>query len=368
VVRARFADADFFVREDLKQPLVDYLTRLRTLMFQVKLGSMYDKSQRVRAITEKLAVALSLGETDTVTALRAAELCKADLATRMVVEMTSLQGMMGRHYALLSGESAAVAQAIWEHYLPRSTGDALPQERPGLVVGLADRLDTLAGLFAAGLAPSGTKDPFAQRRAALGLVQALIGTKLDFDLRWAVKEIAAPALPIPAEAENLEACIQFIIERLRNLLLEQGGRYDVVEAVLGAQGHNPAQAAQALAALTAWVERPDWNTILPAYSRCVRITRDLKERYPVTPEFFAEAAERELYAALQNVEATPRRAGSVEDFFACFLPLIPQINHFFDAVLVMAEDAALRQNRLGMLQRIASLADGVADFSRLEGF
>jgi glycyl-tRNA synthetase len=372
VIRARFADADFFVHDDLKQPLEAYLPRLDTLIFQTRLGSMLDKVHRITALVGDLAAQIRLSEEEANVARRAAELCKADLATKMVVEMTSLQGQMGRYYALRSGETLPVAQAIFEHYLPRFASDHPPTSRPGLAVGLADRLDTLAGLFAADLAPSGNKDPFAQRRAALGLVQNLIAWDLDFDLRAALA-LAAARLPFEASPGSQAAALEFIVERLRNILLEQksapgGGRYDVVDAVLTAQGHNPARAARAVQALSAWVARPDWNTILPAYARCVRITRDLPERFPIETADFAEKAEEELYAALLNAKAAHRLPGSVDDFLNAFLPLIPVINHFFDVVLVMAEDARLRHNRLGLLQRIAALADGVADLSRLEGF
>jgi glycyl-tRNA synthetase len=274
---------------------------------------------------------------------------------------------MGRYYALCSGEPQPVAQAIYDHYLPRFAGDQSASSLPGLVVGLADRLDTLAGLFAAGLAPSGNKDPFAQRRAALGLVQNLISWELDFDLRDGLRAAAAH-LPIAAGAESQRAVLDFIVERLRNVLLEQGRRYDVVDAVLAAQGSNPAQAAKAVSQLEAWIGRADWSSILPAYARCVRITRDLKERYPVQVENFVEPAERDLYTALVKAEQTPRAAGSVDDFLQAFLPMIPTVNHFFDAVLVMTDEEKLRHNRLGLLQRISSLAQGAADLSRLEGF
>jgi len=281
-----------------------------------------------------------------------------------------LQGLMGRHYARMSGEPEAVAEAIFEHYLPRYAGDSTPASRPGLAVGLADRLDTLVGLFAAGLAPSGNKDPFAQRRAALGLVQNLIAWELDFDLYDAI-ELAAGQLPITASPESQSACLTFIIERLRNLLLEQGLRYDLVDAVLAEQGRNPARSARAVKALANWVKRPDWNMILPAYARCVRITRDQPEHYPVRTERFAEVAETELFTALQVAEAACAgndRLGSPDVFLNALLPMIPAIDRFFDDVLVMVEDAGVRQNRLGLLQRIAALASGVADMSRLEGF
>ncbi len=371
VIRARFADADFFVRDDLKRPLEAFLPRLSTLIFQVKLGSMLDKVKRIEALVGDLSPQLGLSEEEQSVALRAAALCKADLATKMVVEMTSLQGQIGRYYALRSGEPAAVAQAIYDHYLPRFAGDQTASSKAGLAVGIADRLDTLTGLFAADLAPSGNKDPFAQRRAALGLVQNLLawvaGASLDFDLQDGIKAAAAH-LPISAGSQSQQAVLEFIVERFRNILLEQGRHYDVIDAVLAVQGAFPARAAQAVGQLEGWTKRTDWNSILPAYARCVRITRDLKERYTVSEADFAEPAERELYAALVQAETTAHAPGSVDDFLGAFLPMIPAVNRFFEAVLVMADDPQLRQNRLGLLQQIAALAEGVADLSCLEGF
>jgi len=337
VIRARFADADFFVRDDLKRTLEAFLPRLSTLIFQVKLGSMLDKVKRIEALVGDLSQALGLSDEERQTALRAAALCKADLATKMVVEMTSLQGQMGRYYALRSGEPAAVAQAIFDHYLPRYAGDHTAGSKAGLAVGIADRLDTLVGLFAANLAPSGNKDPFAQRRAALGLVQNLLAWKRDgetifaFDLSNGLR-LAASHLPLEAKAESQQAVLEFIIERLRNILLDQGRRYDVVEAALAAQGAYPARAARAAERLEEWTKRPDWSSILPAYARCVRITREIKESFAVSEADFAEPAERELYAALVKAEGTERAVGSVDDFLGAFVPMIPAVNHFFERV------------------------------------
>ena len=367
VVRARFADAAFFIKEDLKQSLVEIRPALSGLTFQYKLGSMLDKTERIEKIVPNLIEFLKLSEPEARITRRAAHLCKADLVTHMVIEMTSLQGVMGRYYALKSGEQEEVARSIYEHYLPRFSGDQMPGSRPGFVLSLADRLDTLAGLFAAGLAPSGTKDPFAQRRAALGLVQMLIAWDLDFDLREGLK-LAASALPIEMKAEDLDSCLDFIYGRLQSNLLEQGYRYDVVAAVLAAQAFNPAAAVRAIKIMMEWIKRTDWDKILPTYSRCVRITRDLSTIYPVSPTLLKEDSERELYAGLVSIANFDRRPGSMADFFHVFMPLMPVINQFFNEVLVMAEDQALRENRLGMLQRVALLAQDVADFSLLEGF
>ncbi|MFZ6026565.1 MAG: glycine--tRNA ligase subunit beta [Chloroflexota bacterium] len=367
VLGARFADANFFVREDVKQPLEAYRPELSKLIFQTKLGSMLEKAERITKLAEIIIPLLNLGADEAVFTRRAAYLCKADLATQMVVEMTSLQGIIGGEYARRGGEAPQVAAAIAEQY------QAVPQTLPGLVVALADRLDSLTGLFAAGLAPSGAKDPFGLRRAALGIVQPLIEHGLSVDLGVLLAQ-AASLQPVPAGAEVQAQVLDFITGRMRVLLIESGNRYDVVEAVLAAQSHDPAHAAQAVKELGEWVTFPNWNTILPAYARCVRITRDQKQRFGIDPSAFVEAPERELYAALQTAEQTLHAAQEVKqfvspaDFFNAFIPMIPAIDKFFDVVLVMAEDVAVRQNRLGLLQRIAALAGGVADFSKLEGF
>lgn len=367
VIRARFADAAFFIREDLQHTLVEFLPKLSTLTFQIKLGSMLDKTKRIEKLVDGLLPLFDLNAQEVSTVRRTAELCKADLATQMVVEMTSLQGVIGRHYAKISGETEEVSSAIFEHYLPRFSGDRIPASKPGLLVGIADRLDSISGLFAAGLAPSGTKDPFAQRRSALGLVQNLIEWDMDFDLREGLR-LAAEFLPVEASEKTQSDCLDFIVGRLRSYLIDAGYRYDVVDAVLAVQKQNPAGTLRAVKTLASFVEREDWSEILPAYSRCVRITRDRTERFDVIPAAFEEDAERELYAALSTAQSTDRRPGSMEDFFAVFLPLMPVINRFFAAVLVMAEDEQVRANRLGMLQQVAALTDGIADFSVLEGF
>jgi len=219
------------------------------------------------------------------------------------------------------------------------------------------------------MAPSGARDPFAQRRAALGLVQALIAQNVSFDLRQGL-ESAAALLPIPTQPETLSACLGFIVERLRNLLLETGYRYDVIDAIITAQGFNPAHTNQSVTQLSVWVERPDWHSILPSYSRCVRITRDLTQKFELDPQAFTENGEESLYTALLQAEkAVPlEKEYSADNFLTAFLPMIPAVNRFFDEVLVMAEDASLRQNRLALLQRIVALGNGIADMSRLEGF
>jgi len=361
VVRARFADANFFVREDLKHRLEDFRPRLGTLIFQKKLGSMLDKNERIEKLTRELGPMLGLDADEAVFARRAAHLLKADLVSKMVIEMTSLQGIMGREYARRDGEAPAVADAIGGQYQP------VPATRPGLTVALADRLDSLAGLFAVGLAPSGTKDPFGLRRAAIGLVQPLIEHGINFTLVAALKSAAA-LQPVPVSDQVLAQLLEFIVGRLRVVLMDMEFKYDVVDAVLAVQSDNPAGAARAVRQLSAWVARPDWSTILPGFARCVRITRDQQEKFTVRTETFVEPAEKKLFAALEKAEKRDRIPGSLDDFLNAFVPMIPLVNEFFDKVLVMAEDKFVRENRLGLLQRIVSLAAGTADLSKLEGF
>jgi glycyl-tRNA synthetase len=383
VLRARYADADFFYRGDTGKNLEDFLDRLDTLTFQEKLGSMLEKSQRLEQLVPHLSQMLGLSEEEMATATRAARLCKADLATQMVVEFTSLQGVMGQEYARKSGESDGVARAIFEHYLPRFAGDILPETRPGLTVGLANRLDSLVGLFAVSLAPTGSADPYHLRRDALGVVNNLIAAELSFDLREGLKA-AAELLPVEVPEGTLEQqcpepcpeprrrvverVLAFIVGRLEGVLREQGHRYDAVAAVLAERGHNPYRAAETVRAIVPWIERHDWMDFLNAYARCVRIVREYGKTFPLRPDRFVEPATRRLYEAYQTCQAQINPQSTVDELFTSFQPMIEPINTFFDEVLVMTEDKALRENRLALLQRIARLTEGIVDLTKVEGF
>jgi glycyl-tRNA synthetase len=392
VIRARYADAAFFVEHDRRQPLADFTPRLATLTFQEQLGSMLDKVRRLEQLTPWVAARLGLSADETATAVRAAGLCKSDLATSMVVEMTSLQGIIGREYALSSGEAPAVAQAIFEHYLPRASGDKRPASLPGLALGLANRLDSIAGLFAVGLEPSGSADPFGLRRDALGIVQNLAEAGLSFSVRAGVAE-AARLLPTVARSEtghsslarsetghsSLETgqsdmeraqdkAVAFIAGRLENWLRDEGYPYDVVQAVLAERGDDPAAARRTVASLAEAVAQPDWPAVLTAYARCKRIVRKLDEQYPLDVAADPEPAARALLAAYQAVAPSLQAADDIPTLYAALHALVGPINAFFDQVLVMAEDEALRRGRLGLLQQIAALPDGIVDLAQLQGF
>ncbi len=359
VLGARFADANFFVREDVKLKLEEYRPKLSSLTFHTKLGSMLDKSERIEKLVNELIPVLGLEADQAVFARRAAHLMKADLATQMVTEMTSLQGIIGGEYALRSGEQKDIAIAIGEQY------QTVPQSKAGLIIAIADRLDSLVGLFAAGLAPTGAKDPFGLRRAAIGVVQPLIEHGVDFDLADAVKK-SAKTQPIEVKEEVQKQILEFITGRLKVVLGDLGYKHDVIEAVLAAQSNNPAGTVRAVKQLSAWVGREDWSTILDGFARCVRITRDQKTQFEVSEKQLVEESEKGLYEAVNRLPSAV--AGDVDSFLKNIAALIPSITAFFDKVLVMAEDKAVKENRLGLLQKIASLANGIADLSKLEGF
>ncbi len=373
VLRARFADAAYFFRHDIEKPLDAYLPRLETLTFQAKLGSMMDKTRRIEALAEAIGGAMGASQVDLQIARRAAQLCKADLATSMVIDFTSLQGVMGREYYKINhgaddaAQVDAVASAIFEHYLPRYAGDETPKTLAGLIVSLADKLDSIAGLFAIGLAPKGSADPFALRRSAIGVVQNLIESKRPFSLRAGLLA-AAQRLPLRASDESLDAAHKFVVERQRALLLEGGSgqshRFDVVDAVLAAQGDDPYRAGVGVEQLSEWVKREEWVAMLAAYARSARITRDLHEELPLDVSADNDPATQ----ALAQAVATLQPAADVNGLMNNLKSLVGPISEFFEKVLVMAEDEAIRRVRLALLQRIVAQAHGIADLSKLEGF
>lgn len=373
VLRARFSDANFFYQEDIKKRLEEYLPRLSTLVFEEHLGSMLDKNRRVADLVPQIADLLNMGETEAAIATQAAQLAKADLASNMVVEMTSLQGTMGRAYALSSGYPADVANAIYEHWLPRFADDQLPTSPAGMALAISDRLDSLVGLFGAGLAPRSTADPYGLRRAALGILQIVIGNRLDLNLLQAI-ELTAAQQPITVPSEIRTQVSEFITGRLRVWLQEQGWPVDVINAVLAEQAHRPYHALLAIQRLSEWVKREDWSPILDGFARCVRITRPEPERYPVDVGLFQEPAEHALYNTYrQVVDGLGPSDGDIDRFLKAIATLIPTITQFFgerpgEGVLVHAPDLALRQNRLGLLQGISDLQRGYADLSHLSGF
>lgn len=367
VIRARFSDARFFYAADTANPLVDFLPRLDTLTFQAQLGSMRQKNDRVAGMVAGLGELLGLDAQSIDIASRAAAIAKADLATSMVVEMTSLQGVMGREYALRKGVDPAVAEAIYEHWLPRGAGDELPASEAGRLLALADKLDSLVGLFAVGLAPKSTSDPYGLRRSALGIIQILLERSLWVDLR-AMIALAAAGQPVPVSDASQAQIFDFVRRRFDNWLVDEFNfPRDVINAVLAEQAHNPSGALAGIEALAAWVARDEWEAILDSFARCARITRREAPQH-FNPALLAERYEKALWTAVQASADANLRPGDVSGFLAAFETMTPAVTDFFDHVLVHAENISLRRNRIALLQRISRMQTGAADLSLLADF
>jgi glycyl-tRNA synthetase len=276
----------------------------------------------------------------------------------MVVEMTSLQGIMGGLYAKQSGEEQAVAEAIAEQY------EAVSLTLPGLALALADRLDSALGLFAAGLAPKGSNDPFGLRRAAIQIIANLVGNEVSFDLREALMA-AGPLQPVPVDDSDINLVLDFINRRLSTYLQENGVRKSVVRAIVNVQGHNPYRAKIAAGELNDVLKSDGWTLLLDTYSRCVRITRE-QPQYSFQSDKTVLPQEKKLYEV--TVKSLKRKDGTIDGLVGALRDLEPYITDFFENVLVMDENLDVRENRLALLQMITSLADGIADLSELEGF
>jgi glycyl-tRNA synthetase beta chain len=369
VLRARLTDAEFFYREDRKIPLADRVPDLQGIVFQERLGTVLDKVDRIEALAAHLAEAMGPDTAAAAKARRAARLCKADLATTMVKEFPELQGIMGADYARLSGEEAEVARAIEEHYRPRFAGDAVAGSTLGAIVALADKLDTLSGCFGIGVTPTGAGDPFALRRAALGVVVTLLDRKLAIPLAPAVRRALAllGARCVRPAAEVEREVLEFLRGRLHTLLQERGIAADLADAALAAGIDNVPDAARRAEALMGLRKEPDFAELAVTFRRVVNILPPGFSR-PVNPQQFVESAERALHgqtAGLRAEVAPMLAAGEYLRALRHIAALRPVVDMFFDEVLVMAEDANLRENRLALLAEVAQLFARIADFTRI---
>jgi glycyl-tRNA synthetase beta chain len=366
VVRPRLSDAAFFWEQDRKLTLSQHALRLSGMMFQNQLGSYANKTRRVAELARLIGERIGGAQAEA-----AAHLAKADLLTAMVGEFPELQGTMGRYYAQAEGLSEEIALAIGEHYRPRFSGDAIPGTRTGQAVALADKLDTLAGIFAIEQRPTGAKDPFGLRRSALGVLRIMLEGGLDLDL---VELLAAAAAAQPVQRAGLvDEVYDFIAERMRGMLLEEAVTTpEMLDAVLALRPRSPLDAVTRLAALKEFLALPDAPVLAAINKRIVNILKKTPPlcEHRVDPAALAEAAERGLHAALSGLRdpiemaAAERRYG---DSLHALVGLRAPVNDFFENVLVMHENIGLRNNRLALLRDVQSLLGGVADLSRLPG-
>ncbi|MCU0866535.1 MAG: glycine--tRNA ligase subunit beta [Planctomycetes bacterium] len=367
VVRPRLADAKFFFDQDRKKTLRDRLPGLAKVVYHNKLGSQGERSERVRTIARELGARLG-GDALAQLAERAATLAKADLLTEMVGEFPELQGVMGNYYARHDSEPAAIAEAIEDHYRPRFAGDALPRSAVGVCVALADKLETLVGLFGIGQVPTGDKDPFALRRHALGVVRMMLEKQLPLRLD------AAIALAVPAFGALIQdpsqALQEFVFDRLGSVLKDQGYKPQEIDAVVSLRPQLLADVPQRLAAVRAFAALPEAQALAAANKRIGNILRKVEGALPTTvrPELLQESAEQELHRALGAVTAVagPKfDAGDHQGGLIACAALRTPVDAFFDQVMVNAEDVALRNNRLALLGQLQALMNRIADLSKL---
>jgi len=365
VVRPRLADAKFFFDQDRKKTLADRVAGLGKVVYHNKLGTQGERVERVRAIAKAMAASLGV---DALAVDRAAQLAKADLLTDMVGEFPELQGIMGRYYALNDGLGADVADAIEDHYKPRFAGDELPRNPVGVVVALADKLETLVGLFGIGQLPTGDKDPFALRRHALGVIRMLVEKNLPLELD-ALLRAAVPAFGDKI-TDPTAALADFIYDRLSGSLREQGASAQEVDAVLALRPQRLADVAQRLTAVKAFAALPEAPALAAANKRVGNILKKAEgEVKPLVKEqLLAEAAEKALNDALRAVAPQADAAFAAGDYtrsLQALAALKAPVDAFFDGVMVNADDAALKANRLGLLATLHAAMNRVADLSRL---
>ena len=370
VVRARLDDAKFFYEEDLKHPLEFYVNKLDKVVFQESLGTVKQKAERLVKLAGALAADAQLSEADAADLVRAAQLCKADLVTNAVIEFTSVQGVMGSYYAAASGETPQVAQAIGQHYQPRFAGDELPETTVGKLVALADKLDTICGLFSVGQGPTGSSDPFALRRRAIGIVNMLeagVNISLAAAIDCSLAAFAEQGVQFDAAAVRAEV-VDFFVTRTKVMLRDAGVEADTIDAVLAAGVEEPAvigQRAHALEDARA-NDAETFDNLATAYARANNLRKP--ELGSAVDDGLLTEPERPLAAAVAQAEGTVAAALEADSFAAALSELAAlraPIDGFFADVMVMDEDPALRDNRLRLLNRFVAVFANVADFGKM---
>ena len=368
VLRARLADARFFFQEDKETPLMDMFEKLKDVVFQEKLGTSYEKVMRFRQLALFMAEKVAPDKKDLVD--RTALLCKADLESQMVYEFPELQGVMGREYARIQGEPREVYLGIYEHYLPRFAGDELPTTVTGALVGIADRIDTIVGCFGIGLIPTGSEDPYGIRRDTLGIIHVI----LSQGFRLSLGELIDKALEILGDKverdprQVKEEVLNFLRQRLYHLWISEGFRQDLVDAVLSAGFDDLVATKKRLEALVAFSQDPNFEALMTTFKRVVNILPPDFIRDQVDPQFLTKEEEKALYQALLQLEGKVKELVAQENYLEALktiATLKEKVDAFFDGVLVMDKDEAIKNNRLALLKRIARLFTGIADLSKV---
>lgn len=368
VIKARLEDALFFWREDTKKPLENMVPGLADVLFHERLGSIMDKVERISALACYIGQSLALGSDSKIA--RAAYLCKGDLMSSMVYEFPELQGIMGRYYAKKSGEEAEVSEAIFEHYLPRFAGDQLPQTPTGIVLSLSEKIDNLIGCYAIGIKPSGSQDPYALRRQALGIVNIVIGQELDFDLSDALAQAYAGFQATQPEQDmetTVSEVVDFIGQRLRGVLLEKGLTYDVIDAILSDDKANISDIYKRAAALQKFKSTEEFEDLMVVFNRSHNLSKKWHSAH-IQIEKLMDPSELKLLERvrlLQSELGAYLKTACYDQALHSLASLRPEVDDFFTAVMVMVEDEELKNSRLSLLKSIADLCRLIADFSKI---
>ncbi|XP_022156973.1 glycine--tRNA ligase, chloroplastic/mitochondrial 2 isoform X2 [Momordica charantia] len=369
VLRARYEDAKFFYEMDTSKRFSQFRSQLNGILFHEKLGSMLDKMTRVETMVVKLSLAMGINQDLLQTIQEAASLAMSDLATAVVTEFTSLAGIMARHYALREGFSEQIAEALYEITLPRFSGDILPKSDAGIVLAIADRLDSLVGLFAVGCQPSSTSDPFGLRRISYGLVQILVEKDKNLDLAQALR-LAADVQPIKVDTDIIDNVNIFVTRRLEQFLVDKDLSSEIVRSVLTERSNFPCLAAKTAHKMNAMSKGDLFPKIVEAYARPTRIIygKDVDHTIEVDEAAFESNEERALWNTFLSIKNQVHPGIEVDEFFEISSKLIEPLEDFFEHVFVMVDDEKIRNNRLALLKRIADLPRGIADLSVLSGF
>ncbi len=369
VIRPRLADAKFFFDSDKKKPLDDYIEKLKHVVFQKKLGTLFDKSERIKLVAANIASKLDYSVER---AERAAEICKCDLMSSMVYEFPELQGIAGRHYASLHNEHADVAAAMDEIYMPRFAGDALPETETGICLALADRLDTLVGIFGIGQAPTGAKDPFALRRAALGVIRLIVEKQLDLDLSSLIDESIQALRAVHLEAETKAQLLEFFAARTQAWYQEQGYSAQVIQSVMALQITQPADLDKRIKAVTEFNQLEQSEALAAANKRVGNILAksdiDLTS-LSVRQELLEQAEESTLYSDLSHIGeqvAVKVQQSEYSEALNLLASLRDSIDSFFDQVMVNADNEDVKNNRLALLSQLRQMFLSIADISLLQ--
>ena len=367
VLKARFSDARFFYEEDKKKPLKEYIEKLKSVVFQEKLGTYYEKVERIVKLACYIADKIAPDSKEI--SERGAFLCKADLVTQMVYEFPDLQGIMGREYARLSGEKQEVADAIYELYLPRFAGDKLPDSRAGDIVSIADKIDTIIGCFGVGLIPTGSEDPYALRRQTLAIANIILGKSYQIsvsDLIDRAMDIAGQKIE-RGRGEVKNEVIDFFKSRLKNQLVSDGFSYDVVDAVFSARFNDILDAVNKVKALSELKTLEYFSPLAIAFKRAANIIKENKYGSP-DPALLKEDAEKELYDSFNSIKSDVEKLVEEKMYLDAMKKIAEirgSVDKFFDKVMVMVEDKSLRENRLNLLSNISKLYGELADFTKI---